>query len=199
MSGIEFMLGLFGLLIGFILIEVLSGLMRTLKARLPSGPGVKAEVHIGWLTPLLGVYTILNILLSWVTVWGLQRVLPFGYDTLTLGLLLCGFYYFAASSIFPDDPRAWPDVDEWFWLHRRQVLGCILLANLPWFLSDYLVGEMTFSETVVNLVVISSLVASLLLAMFSRTKWMVTAALAILVAVHLSFIPLDYLHRQGVW
>lgn len=193
------MLGLFGLLIGFILIEVLSGLMRTLRARLPSGPGVKADVHIGWLTPLLGIYTILNILLSWVTVWGLQGVLPFGYDTLTIGLLLFGFYYFAASSIFPNDPRAWPDVDEWFWLHRRQVLGCLLLANLPWHLSDHLTGTMTRSETIVTVVVQLSLVTSLLLAMFARTKWIVTAALVILVAVHLSFIPLDYLHRQGVW
>jgi hypothetical protein len=39
--------------------------MRTLRARLPSGPGIKAEVHIGWLTPLLGTYTMLNVLLWW--------------------------------------------------------------------------------------------------------------------------------------
>jgi hypothetical protein len=199
MSGIEFMLGLFGLLIGFILLEVMSGLMRTLRARLPSGPGAKAEVHIGWLTPLLGAYTMLNVLLCWVTVFGYQEILPFGFDTLTIGLVLCAFYYFAASMIFPGDPRSWPDIDEWFWLHRRQALACILAANIPWFLSPYFVERLTFSETVVTTVVVVLQVGLALLAMLARKQWMVAMALAALVALHLSFVPLDYLHRHHVW
>jgi hypothetical protein len=38
LSEFEYLFSLFSLLLGFILIEVLSGLMRTLRARLPSGP-----------------------------------------------------------------------------------------------------------------------------------------------------------------
>jgi hypothetical protein len=199
MSAFEFQLSLFTLLLGFILVEVLSGLMRTLRARLPSGPGVKAEVHIGWLTPMLGAYTLLNVLLWWGNVWDLQNVLPVGFDTLTTGLVLCSFFYFAASMIFPDEPRNWPDVDEWFWLHRRQVLGCILAANSPLLLSSLFVGEPTFSEQVVNAVVTGSQVGLILLAIFPRKHWIVTSALATLIAVHLSFIPLEILHRHGVW
>ena len=199
MSGIEFMLGLFGLLIGFILVEVMSGLMRTLRARLPSGPGVKAEIHIGWLTPLLGAFTMLNVLLCWVNVFSYQRILPMGFDTLTIGLILCTFYYYAASMIFPGDPRSWPDVDEWFWLHRRPVLGCILAANIPWFLSAFLIERMTPSETVVNAVVVALQVSLPLLAMFARRQWVVTTPLTGLVSLHLSFIPLEYLHRYQLW
>jgi len=199
MSGIEFMLGLFGLLIGFILLEVLSGLMRTLRARLPSGPGVKIDTHIGWLTPMLGAFTMLNVLTCWVNVFGAQQILPFGYDTLTIGLLLCSFYYFAASMIFPGDPRAWPDIDEWFWLHRRPVLGCILVANMPWFLETYFFERLSFSEAIVNWSAVGGLVGLVLVAMFARKHWLVAGALAALVAVHLSFIPLEYLHRHGVW
>src|SRR3982751_6729104 len=125
MSAIEPLLSLLTLLLGFILVEVLSGLMRTLRARLPSEPGVRAEIRIGWLTPMLGAFTMLNVLLWWGNLWSLQEVLPVGYDTMTLGMILCSFFYFAASMVFPDNPRAWPDVDAWFWLHRRQVLGCI--------------------------------------------------------------------------
>lgn len=199
MSAIEFSLGLFGLLLGFILVEVLSGLMRTLRARLPNGPHSYEEIHIGWLTPMLGVFTMLNVLLVWASAFGLQDVLPVGYDTWTLGLLLCSFYYYAAGMIFPGDPRVWPDVDDWFWLHRRQVVGCVLAVNLPFMLSTYIVRDLTFSELMVDLVVVCLLVGMMFLAMFAGKRRTVTAALAILIAVHLSFIPLEYLHRQGVW
>ena len=199
MSGKDLLFNLFTLLLGFILVEVLSGLMRIFRARLPSGPGAKADISIGWLTPLLGAYTILNILLWWGTLWGLQGVLPVGYDTMTVGVILCSLFYFAASMIFPDDARAWPNVDDWFWLHRRQVLGCILVANLPWMLEPYVVERLTTSELVVNSVVIACQVLMLLLAMFANRRWPVTVALAGLVGLHLTFIPLDYLHRQGVW
>jgi hypothetical protein len=199
MSGNDFLFSLFTLLLGFILIEVLSGLMRTLRARLPSGPGVRVDIHIGWLTPLLGIYTMLNVLLWWGTLWGMLGILPVGYDTMTIGLILCSLFYFAASMIFPDDARAWPDVDEWFWMHRRLVLGCILGANLPLMLEPFVLEKLGTSELVVNAVVVSSQLLLLPLAMYSRMKWLVTAALTSLVAIHLSFIPLDFLHRHGVW
>ena len=199
MSATELLLNLFTLLLGFILIEVLSGLMRTLRARLPTGPGIKVDIRVGWLTPMLGAYTMLNVLMWWVTLWSYRKVIPIGYDTMTLGLILCSFFYFAASMIFPDKPREWPDVDEWFWLHRRQVLGCVLAANIPLMLTDFIVGEMTVSETVVSSVIVVLLAGLLLLAIFARKYWTVAAALALLIAVHLSFIPLEILHRHGFW
>lgn len=199
MSAIEFRFSLFTLLLGFILVEVLSGLMRTLGARLPAGPGTRIDIRIGWLTPMLGVYTMLNVLFCWITFWGYQGYIPVGYDSMTLGLLLCSLYYFAASIIYPDQPREWPDVDDWFWLHRRQVLGCILAANIPFMLPDYVLGKLTASETVVSLVINFLQIGSLLLGIFARKYSVVWAALATLIAVHLSFIPLEILHRHGVW
>jgi len=198
MSQFEFLYGLFSLLLGFILVELMSGLMRTLRARLPSAHGAKAEIHIGWLTPMLGALTMLNVVTWWLNLWVFQQTLPVGFDTAIIGVILCSFYYFAASMIFPDEPRAWPDVDEWFWLHRRQVIGCILAANIPFFLVTIAEGG-TFNEQLVNAVVEAMFFGLLLLAMFARKQWIVTAALAVLVAVHLSFVPLDYLHRHGVW
>jgi hypothetical protein len=176
----------------------LSGLMRTFRARLPSGRGVKAEIHIGWLTPLLGALTMLNVVTWWANLFQFQNALPLGFDTIIIGLILCSFYYFAASMIFPDEPRAWPDVDEWFWLHRRQVIGCILAANVPFFLMTFNEPG-TVNEQMLNAVVVIMFVGLLGLAMFAQKQWIVTAALATLVVVHLSFVPLDYLHRHGVW
>lgn len=199
MTAIDLLLNLFTLLLGFILVEVLSGLMRTLRARLPSGPGVKADIHIGWLTPMLGAYAMLNVLLMWGTLWAYSPMIPVGYDTMTLGLILCSFYYFAASMIFPDKPREWPDVDEWFWLHRRQVLSCILAANVPVMLPDYVLWTATASEMAVNTVVVGLQLSSLLVAIFARKHTVVLTALGFLIAIHLSFIPLEYLHRHGIW
>src|SRR5690242_17541779 len=92
LSELEYLFGLFSLLLGFILIEVLSGLVRTLQARPPSGPGVKADIHVGWLTPMLGAFTMLNVMNWWGNAWAYQRILPFGYPTAIGGLILCGFY-----------------------------------------------------------------------------------------------------------
>lgn len=195
----ELLLSLFTLLLGFILVEVLSGLMRTLRARLPTGPGVKTDIRVGWLTPMLGAYTMLNVLLWWMTLWGFRNIIPVGYDTMTVGLILCSFFYFAASMIFPDKPHEWPDVDEWFWLHRRQVLGCVLVANIPFMLSDYIVGGFTASELVVNSAIVGLQFGLLLLAIVARKYRIVSTALALLIVVHLSFIPLEILHRHGVW
>lgn len=198
MSPFEFIFGLFGLLLGFILVEVLSGLVRTLRARLPRGPGVRAEVHVGWLTPMLGGFTILNVVIWWGNVWGMQDVLTVGFDTMILGLILCSFYYFAASMIFPDEPRSWPDVDEWFWLHRRQVLVSLFAANLPLFIWGFVQGG-TPSEVTVHGLFSTVIAALLLVAAFAPRRAIVSASLGVLIAIHLSFIPLDYLHRSGVW
>ena len=199
LSEFEYLFSLFSLLLGFILIEVLSGLMRTFRARLPSGPGVKADIHIGWLTPMLGAFTMLNVLNWWGSAYSYQRLLPLGYDTSTVALILCSFYYFAASMIFPDNPRAWPDIDDWFWLHRRPVLGCILAANVPWFPIS-LIGDRGYSSgQIVDWIYIVLFSSLILLAIFARRRSVVTASLALLIAGHLSFILLEILHRNGVW
>jgi hypothetical protein len=196
LSQFEYLFTLLGLLLGFILVEVLSGLVRTLRARLPTAPGVRADIHIGWLTPMLGVYVMLDVAQWWGTLWNFHKIIPLGFDTMIAGLLICSFYYYAASMIFPDEPRAWPHVDEWFWLHRRHVLGPVLLINLASqpFLFAFNPGQPVGMLIVVNAI----LIGFLLVAFFARRRWIVTAALGILIAENLSFILLEVLHRDGV-
>ena len=198
MSQFEFLYALFGLLLGFILVEVLSGLTRTVRALSPSGRGEKSEIQIGWLTPLLGALTMLNVVVWWGNLWSLHNTLPVGFDTMIGGVILCSFYYSAASTIFPDEPRNWPEVNEWFCIHRRQVIGCLIAANIPFLLFTFTQGG-TFVQQLVNGVANALFVTLLLLAMFAKREWMVTAALTILVVMHLSFVPLDHLHRNGIW
>ena len=71
---------------------------------------------------MLGAFTMLNVLLVWPTL-SASRSVTRRLRYMDPRVALCSLYYFAASMIFPGDPRVWPDVDEWFWLHRRSVLA----------------------------------------------------------------------------
>ena len=122
MSAFEFVFSLFGLLLGFSLVEVLSGLVRTVKLR--------DRVRIGWLTPLLGLFVLVDLTSFWNIAWRGREDIPANYAMLLLGLFVTGLYYFSASMVFPDKPEEWPDFDAWAARHKRQVMAGILACNL---------------------------------------------------------------------
>lgn len=122
MSAFEFVFSLFGLLLGFSLVEVLSGLVRTVKLR--------GKTRIGWLTPLLGLFVLVDLTSFWNVAWRSREIIPANFATLLLGLAVTGLYYFAASMVFPDKPEDWPDFDDWAAKHKRQVMGGVLGSNL---------------------------------------------------------------------
>ena len=125
MSPFELVFALFGLLLGLAIAEVLGGFSRALKIKRGAKP-----VRIGWLTPLLGVFVVLDLTSFWVTAYDYRD--QFSADNLTLlaVLAIVGIYYLAATLIFPDDPEAWPDFDAWYDRQNRLVLGGMLAANV---------------------------------------------------------------------
>src|SRR3954468_16678419 len=122
MSQFEFVFSLFGLLLGLSLAEVLSGLAKVLKQR--------KEVRLGWLTPLLGLLVMLDLTSSWALAYSLRESIPANFLPLVIGLFVTGLYYLAATLVFPDDPSKWPDLDTYYFEHRRQVLGGILASRV---------------------------------------------------------------------
>jgi hypothetical protein len=122
MSAFEFVFSLFGLLLGFSLVEVLSGLVRTVKLR--------GTIRVGWLTPLLGLFVMVDLTSFWSIAWQSREAIPATFLMMLIGLAITGIYYFSASMVFPDKPEEWPDFDEWAARHKRQVMGGILLCNL---------------------------------------------------------------------
>ena len=122
MSKFEFVFSLFGLLMGFSLVEVLGGFVKTLKAR--------QHVRLGWLTPLLGLYVMLDLTSFWDNAWEVRDAVPANYGILAYGLFLFGAYYFAASLVFPDKTEEWPDLDLYYFEHKRQILGAIAAVNV---------------------------------------------------------------------
>jgi hypothetical protein len=122
-SHFEFVFSLFGLLLGLSLAEVLGGAARTLK--------VRRRVRVGWLTPLLGLFVMLNLVSFWMGAWNAQALIPVAYPVLLIGLAITGLYYMGASLVFPADAEKWPDLDAYYFEHRRQVL---LVFALSWWM-----------------------------------------------------------------
>ncbi|MBV8686235.1 MAG: hypothetical protein JOZ90_09380 [Alphaproteobacteria bacterium] len=126
MSGFELVFVLFGIVLGLAVTEVLGGFARVVKLR-RSGRG---DVRIGWLTPLLGLFVILDQTSFFMVAYHLQRVLTANYLTLLAVLAVSGTYYVASTLIFPDDPEGWPDFDAHYDRQKRFVLAAVLAANL---------------------------------------------------------------------
>ena len=121
MSAFEFVFSLFGLLLGFSLVEVLGGLARTMEARLRLGPAYR----VGWLTPLLALFVLLDLLTFWLSAWRLRDGLAVTGGTLTAGLLFAGGYYLAAHLVFPPREVDAPDLDAHYFRVKRPVLGIL--------------------------------------------------------------------------
>jgi len=122
MSEFEFIFALFGLLLGLSIVEVLGGLARAIEARLRPG----ATVRIGWLTPLLGVFVLLDLLSFWQAAWTTRDVVGVSGHSLMAITLFASAYYLAAHLVFPREPAQHRELDSHFFRVRRIVLGVML-------------------------------------------------------------------------
>lgn len=125
MTSFDLVFAVFGLLLGLAIAEVLQGFARVLKYK----RGEEA-VHIGWLTPLLGLLVILDLTSFWLMAWDAQGQFSANYLTLVAILAVVGIYYLAASLIFPDELEERIDLDAWYKRQKRLVIGGLLAANI---------------------------------------------------------------------
>jgi hypothetical protein len=134
MSDFEFIFALFGLLLGLSITEVLAGLARAIEVRLLPG----ATVRIGWLTPLLGAFVLLDLLSFWQAAWVVRGVVLVSGKSLVAITLFASAYYLAARLVFPREADEQPDFDAHFFRIRRVVIGmlfALLLSQLAFYAS----------------------------------------------------------------
>jgi hypothetical protein len=122
MSAFEFVFSLFGLLLGFSLVEVLGGLGKVLKSR--------RHIRPGWLTPLLALFVMIDITSFWMWAWLAREGIPANAASLFTGLFICGLYYLAAVLVFPDDPAERGELDSHFFEQKAKVLAGVLACNV---------------------------------------------------------------------
>jgi len=129
MSGFEMVFAMFGLLLGLAIAEVLAGFAQTWKAQLRAEVAGREPVRVGWLVPLLGLLVIMDQTAFWLHAYALRAAIPLTFLSLLGVLAVVGGYYLLATFVFPDEPDAWPDFDDYYLRTNRIVIGGILLIN----------------------------------------------------------------------
>jgi hypothetical protein len=123
MTIFEFVFSLYSLLFGLALAQVFGGFGNTLQER--------HKLEVGWLTPLLGLFVILDLTSFWEIAWQLRdEIQRPAILILMLGVLVAGIYYLAARLVFPRDFGEWPDFDVYYFRHKNWVFGGILFCNI---------------------------------------------------------------------
>ena len=175
MDAFNFAFSLFGLLLGLSLAKVLSGFARAL--------GRRRVVHLGWLTPMLAVFVMLDLTSFWEFGWGARRFLSPQYGILVIGLVMSGLYYLAASLVFPNEFGDRADFDEHYMQHHQQVLGAVMICDLIEIVPVLILrfNEIPARVWAENVLQFSALLTCIL----SRNKRVNIAALSIPIAIYL--------------
>lgn len=149
---------MFGLVLGLAVTEVLAGFSRVIKMR--------RKAHIGWLTPLLGLYVLIVLTSFWNSAYSSRENFHANLATLLGVLLLVGTLYLIASLVFPEDPEEWPDFDAYYDRHNRQIIATMLAITLfmqfgIWIATDHF-GWVTKADGVPGPYMIVTVLAALL-------------------------------------
>lgn len=181
MSAFEFFFSFYGLILGLSVAVVITGFTKVLKQR--------RRVRIGWLTPLLAVFVLIDIASFWIGAWGTMQNVPIRLFVLVLGLVAAGSYCVAASLVVPDDLDEWPDFDAYFDSHKHWVMGGVIIANLiafeimPWLTGNTLedmIDRYGNTESLLN----PLFFGACLFVAFARSRRLNLAMLVLLIAYY---------------
>lgn len=182
LNDFDFVFALYSLLLGLSMVELLSGLGRALEARFAAEDGRK-PFALGWLTPLLAVFVMLDLLSFWSAAWTVRADIAVSGTTLMAVAAFASLYFLAARLVFPSHPEGFADLDVHYFRVRRVVLGLLLVllaAQLAYYLSQPDIAPNLLRPLALGLTLI--LVALMGAAMAVKDRRWSTAILAALVA-----------------
>ena len=126
MTEFEFVFILYALLLGLSLIEILSGLGKAIELKFASDAG-ENRFTIGWLSPLLAAFVMLDLLSFWMFAWTVQGLIKVSPLSLLIVMGFASAYYLAARLVFPTEPDWFADLDTHY-MRVKGVTMCILIA-----------------------------------------------------------------------
>ena len=132
MDSFSFVFSLFGLLMGLALAEVIGGFGKALELR--------HKIRIGYLSPLLGLLIAFDLTSFWMVSWQDRAAIPVNFLSLAGGLVIFGTYYLIAQLAFPEDLDKWPDLDVYYFEHRKWLIGAIYILNMLAMVGEALIG-----------------------------------------------------------
>lgn len=171
MSDFEFIFTLYSLLLGLSMAEILAGLGRAIERRAISPTDASRRLKLGWLTPLLATFVILDLLSFWSFAWFVREELAVNrYTLLGVTAFACA-YYVAARLVFPGESNEPDDLDDHFFRVRRVVLGILLaLVAVQWAYNLSIPDFLPRVLTARSLITTGVLVALMALAIAARSR-----------------------------
>ena len=185
MTTFEFIFALYSLLLGLALAEILTGLGRAIEHRYASDAADTA-FELGWLTPLLAVFVILDLLSFWAFAWVAREHLQVSTQTLLAVVAFASCYYLAARLVFPSDPKIFRTLDTHYFRVRRiilLILVALVFAQWGFNLSVPAINERVFTPFAVGMTAV--LVAGMAATAFIRNRTLSIALLLLLCARYL--------------
>ena len=125
MTDFEFIFVLYALVLGLSLVELLAGFGRTLENEFETDAEGRV-FQIGWLTPLLGLFVLLDLLSFWMFAWAVQNRIEVNPASLLAVMVFAASYYLAARLVFPTKPDLFDDLDTHYFRVRRTVMGILI-------------------------------------------------------------------------
>lgn len=185
MSEFEFLFVLFSLVMGLSLVELLTGLGRALELRLAQDER-RQGLKFGWLSPLLAVFVILDLLSFWMFAWAIRDLIKVT-SLSTLGVVaFCGAYFLAARLVFPSQPERYRDLDNHYFEIRRTVFAMlIVMVAIQWAFVLTQPSLAAAASSPLTLGLTALLLALMLAAMVIRNK---AASIAVLAALVLRYL-----------
>jgi hypothetical protein len=186
MNAFEFVFALYSLILGLSLVELLTGLGRTLEFKLARDAEQRA-FRIGWLTPLLAVFVILDLLSFWMFAWLVRDVVAADRFTILGVVVFASAYFLASRLVFPSEPEHFTDLDtHYLRVHRVVFAMLIVMVVVQWlFVATVpaLAGQMT-SPLSIGLTAL--LLALMLGAAITRNRKAGVVLLTLLIARYLA-------------
>lgn len=98
----------------------------------------RVNAKVGYLTPLLAVFLLLDISRFWLGLWQKQEIATLGPLALASVLCIALPYVFATTIMFPADPGEWETLDEYYLLHARAIFAALLFSKSAAYAFDFL-------------------------------------------------------------
>ena len=185
MTPFEFIFVLYSLLLGLSLVELLGGLGRALEYKFARDASGK-EFTIGWLTPLLAVFVMLDLLSFWIFAWVVRDLIQLTATTLLAVMSFASCYYLAARLVFPSEPDNFIDLDNHYMRVRKLVFAILIALVVAQWIYLFLTPELNAVAThALSLVLTAVLLVLMAGAIFVRGKTMSAIIIVLLIARYL--------------
>lgn len=133
MTEFEFLVSLYGLVLGLAFANVATGFADVWRTR--------KDLALGWCTPLLAVYLTVASTGTWLNMWEARDDME--VDAVRVLLSLASFLpmVFLSRAIFPQPNEGWSSLEDYYLAHRQVIVGAVILTRLVGMVTLLVVGD----------------------------------------------------------